>query len=1681
MHIPLHHRSFVSWALAGLAIAAAFTPAARGQGVYKWTGAANNNWNNAGNWDTNAPYLGVLGNGAADIILDASLLDLTANRTLNLNGGTSSFDRTVGTFRLGDTNAVDATTYNWTVGANGAAGSSPKLILAVTAGAGTIEVVNGSATINPVLAGTSGLLKSGAGTLVLNNTANTLSGGIFLNAGGLTFVAGALGNNLIKTGGNVTLTWSGGTSDLSSQLSLGDGFMLTLAVSGNAGDNTIFATALQTGPLGTGGIVKSNAGHLTISAANTFTGGTRVNNGRLILIGGENRLSAAGALTLGNGVNSGVVQLGDASGASNQTVTNLALSGSGTANAIVGGSSSASVFTINNAGTITAANAPVFGGVGENENNLALVKTGAGTLTLSKTSTFSGGVNLAGGRLTLSSAAALGSGTKMVTISGTTNAPSLQLNQASGLALPASFSFLTSNDDATAPAIVNTAGVNVIQGNLTLASGGFGGGQTRILASGGSLVLAGAIAPAGDAASDRTLILDSAAGTASVATGLLSDTGTIKLGVAKEGAGTWHLSGANTFSGPLVVNSGRLNITTAHHGTGAISLASGTTLGLTLSAAGQSLNPASLNLGGTFAFDLGSFSNPVGTVVQTAVLTIATGSNITVAGTALHVGSFPLLQYTGTIGGDGFAGLPSGNLPSTAVPARVTANLIDDAANGKILLNVSQFDVPKWTGLNSNVWDINDGADPTTGTGTVNWKEAAGGTPTRYLQTGSTVDSVIFDDTAGVANDVVLGDSLAPTSVTVNSSSNAFVFSGVGRLTGATTLLKQGTSTLTLLNSGGNDFTGVTTIAAGTLQVGDGATTGGGQLGAGPIVNNATLRLNRADDFTVANLISGPGRLEKQAAGQVTISGNNSAFSGPIIVSAGFLKVGSTNALGDATGDTTVEAGAELNITGFSLAEPVKLTGGTLSSLSGTASTLSSPLTVSGGARAAVLAGTLTLSGAISGTGGLVKTDNGTLALAGTSTFSGGLTVDAGTVLVTKDQAYTGGTTILLGTVQIGTANGQSTTGSLGAGTILLAPESGPAALNILRADDGLLVANVIASSGAGTNSVSIGVNGASSPSGIVTFSGANTFSGNVAIHGGALKITDSSALGLGPKTVSIASSAGPALLLDGSGGNLMLAPEISYTASSDGTVVNNAANAGAIVNLAGNNMIQGRISVVNASGGNGRISAQGGTLTLAGAINADGATGARTLLLGGPAGGTVSGTITDGETSGAARVLGVTKDGSGTWNLTGLNTFTGAVAVQAGTVKVNLIDGAGAAQPLGKGISAITLGTATSGAMLEYTGAADAVLVRPLTVTASGPGSVLRNSGGGLLTLSGAIAKNGTNLTLQGGRFVVSGIISGAAANSNVIIDGAAVAFDAVNAYNGSTVVRGGSTLKLGVNNALPAGTILALGQSTFDLHGLNATIGGFANTEGSKRITNSGSSASLLTVAGGGTFDGVIEDGALASTGITKGGSGVLTLSGDQTYTGQTTVTGGTLVVAGELTSSSVRVAGGALELGRSDVLADSAALELAGGAFHTNGFSESGLGSLSISAGSTLDFGTGARSSLLFAGLGAHTAGALLTITNWSGTPNTIGSSLDDRLLFTGSLTDFENSFAQSDVTINGLAGYAALPYDATHYEITAVPEPGTLSTAIVAALLGFGMRRGTRLRRNDRSRELGRRAR
>jgi autotransporter-associated beta strand protein len=280
---------------------------------------------------------------------------------------------------------------------------------------------------------------------------------------------------------------------------------------------------------------------------------------------------------------------------------------------------------------------------------------------------------------------------------------------------------------------------------------------------------------------------------------------------------------------------------------------------------------------------------------------------------------------------------------------------------------------------------------------------------------------------------------------------------------------------------------------------------------------------------------------------------------------------------------------------------------------------------------------------------------------------------------------------------------------------------------------------------------------------------------------------------------------------------------------------------------------------------------------------------------------------------------------------------------------------------------------------------------------------------------------------------------------------------------------ITGGATATGNNSNFILNGFAITSNGSGYTAAPAVGVSGGTATATANVSAINLASDASI-----GGSGDLAINPGISGNYALTKVGAGTATLAGVNTYAGATNVSAGKLVVSGNLSGSTqVNVSGGSLQLGASNVINGSAAVNLSGGNFNTGGFSQGdaatvGLGLLTVSANSVIDFGATAGSQLMFAGVGTHPAGTL-SIENWSGTPMQAGGASDDRLMFAGNsaaLQTFENLYAQSDISFNGVQGYEGIQLDATHFEITAVPEPSSTVVISGATLIALATYRGRR---------------
>ena len=259
----------------------------------------------------------------------------------------------------------------------------------------------------------------------------------------------------------------------------------------------------------------------------------------------------------------------------------------------------------------------------------------------------------------------------------------------------------------------------------------------------------------------------------------------------------------------------------------------------------------------------------------------------------------------------------------------------------------------------------------------------------------------------------------------------------------------------------------------------------------------------------------------------------------------------------------------------------------------------------------------------------------------------------------------------------------------------------------------------------------------------------------------------------------------------------------------------------------------------------------------------------------------------------------------------------------------------------------------------------------------------------------------------------VYNGVISGPGGLTVVGIAGVDQTFQSIldisapATYQGTTTINSavgqvnsgtaGANNGAAVVNVLPTTTVLNLinnGAWNIDSAASNLTVAGLTgDATGRFGTTNQTTAGTNLTISGSGTytFPGVIgaitvagKTGSNAILSLTMNGTGTQILSGVNTYTGATTVNRGTLA------------------LGIANGIDSGSPLVLGGGKLATGGFNQS-LNTLTLSASSAIDLGTGAGTSVFnFADSHsvAWTAGSNLSIFNWSGKLTGVGT---DQLIF------------------------------------------------------------------------------
>ena len=331
-----------------------------------------------------------------------------------------------------------------------------------------------------------------------------------------------------------------------------------------------------------------------------------------------------------------------------------------------------------------------------------------------------------------------------------------------------------------------------------------------------------------------------------------------------------------------------------------------------------------------------------------------------------------------------------------------------------------------------------------------------------------------------------------------------------------------------------------------------------------------------------------------------------------------------------------------------------------------------------------------------SGAGAAIdKTGTGTLALSGANTYSGGTALNGGTLKISNGSA-------------LGTGNVALNGGTTGVivdldGNMSVANNfvvSGDPTYNVLTNDTTTISGQI-----GGLGDVVVN-NGGAGYLGTLTLTGANTYSGGTTLDGGALIVSNSSALGTGAVTLN-GGTAGVTVYFNK---NMTVAndftvsgdPTFNVLTGDTTTISGQISGSGDVVVNNGGVFTTGTLVLSNASNDyTGPTAVDGGTLK-AGAANVFGSNSAMTVAsgaaldlggfnesIGSLAGaGTVasgvagSATLTTGGDNSSTTFSGaiqngfgtvaLTKTGSGSFTLSGTDAYTGATTIDGGTLNVN-------------------------------------------------------------------------------------------------------------------------------------------------------------------------------------------------------------------------------------------------------------------------------------------------------------------------------------------------------------------------------------------------------------------------
>ncbi|WP_017666108.1 autotransporter-associated beta strand repeat-containing protein [Porphyrobacter sp. AAP82] len=570
----------------------------------------------------------------------------------------------------GETSTDPATATNWNIDMlpsgtgvvvidSSAVPSQPRVVSAVTWGetnisAGVLSLadrltsnitISDTGTVDVEFGGnvTGNIDVQSGGTLIVRDLL-AASASITLNGTGQNGT-GQNGTGALRGLGQVPLLFAGVTLASDSRIESDVGLSIFSTVSGT-GQTLTFGgsgtTVIQSGSIrtGTGSVIKEGGGFLGLFGANTYTGDTHIKQGGL-QFGFGSALSDTGLLILDAGTSAALV-------AGSETIGGL--SGSGT-------------LFIQTSGNLTIGSAldSTFSGSIQVAGTGGIAKQGTGTLTLTGNNSYTGQTTVSGGTLKIGSANALGSAAAgtIVSSGGTLlivgSSPNLAITEAltiTGTGVNGGGA-IRIEPDATS----GNQGVNLF-GGVTLA------GDATITVT-DRIFLGISSGDIGIGTSTLTFKAEETGNSTTTVSSRITGTG----GVTKTGSGLLNLAGTNSFTGPLTINGGDLNLVfgAALADTVAVSMSAGARLFVTNSETiGSLAGTGTVNIGTGAVFTTGgnNTSTTFAGVIGGAGALAKTGTGtFALTGTSNYGGATTISDGTLQIGDGG----TTGSITSTSI------------------------------------------------------------------------------------------------------------------------------------------------------------------------------------------------------------------------------------------------------------------------------------------------------------------------------------------------------------------------------------------------------------------------------------------------------------------------------------------------------------------------------------------------------------------------------------------------------------------------------------------------------------------------------------------------------------------------------------------------------------------------------------------------------------------------------------------------------------------------------------------------------------------------------------------------------------------------------------------------------------------------------------------------------